>query len=262
MFITALCPTYRHPNLLASSLAMWEHQDYPLDRRRLVILDDDPTFDSQEGPGWELHAAQERLPSITAKYNHLLSLAPRDTDAFLVWEDDDMYFPGYVSAYAKVLHSHELCKPDTVLSDYAYPQTGKFQLEGAKGMFHSSLGFREDLIDRVGGSWDPGQLGWPPTDRADFDQMLQNRLHQEASSVASPWPRNASGEFIYHWHTDSAHCQSTMDQGADDETWYDRGEKAYARVPFEGKLIASLSDKMRSWVGMYHRGELDWTVKS
>src|SRR5690606_23546913 len=74
-FVVALCPTFRHPDLLANSVALWKRQDYPLDRRRLVILDDAGTFDPQRGPGWELHAAPGRFPSLPAKYNALVALA-------------------------------------------------------------------------------------------------------------------------------------------------------------------------------------------
>jgi len=39
MFITALCPTFRHPDLLENTLWLWDQQDYPADQRYLIIHD-------------------------------------------------------------------------------------------------------------------------------------------------------------------------------------------------------------------------------
>ena len=74
MFVTALCPTFRHPQLLATSLALWEMQDYPADKRQLLILDDGGTFFDHCDPtsNWTLIAKRIRFPSLPAKYNALL----------------------------------------------------------------------------------------------------------------------------------------------------------------------------------------------
>jgi len=211
MLITAICPTYNHPQLLANSVRLWEMQSYPARLRRLVILDDGGGFRSQAGDGWELVAAAGRFASLPEKYNALLALAPPETDAFLVWEDDDVYLPDYVAAHARVLRERELSKPSTVLSDYP----GRIVVEHADGRFHSTLGFRRELIERIG--------GWPLTKRADFDQQLIRTLQATAKSRASPWggvdPRGI--QFVYSWHTGAPHGQSTM-RSPCDETWYDR----------------------------------------
>ena len=235
MFITALCPTFRHPTLLQSSLALWNAQTYPAHLRRLVILDDGQTFDDDVGDTWELHSARQRLPSLPAKYNLLLSLAPPETDAFLVWEDDDTYLPEYVAAHAATLQNHELSHPRYVLSDY----TGYLVAEPAAGRFHSALGFRRSLIERIG--------GWPVTDRADFDQQLQTALHAAAASKGDPFASPASNNpwkipYVYGWHTGHAHCQSTMLSPAD-ELWYFRGAQAYAEVPHVGRLVARYDER-------------------
>lgn len=254
-FVTALCPTFRHPDLLANSLFLWLIQDYPHDRRLLVILDDDPTFNSdtmvndsdcrsyvrQRRTGgvfpylsdcamqrsWALWAMDSRMPTISDKYNFLLDASPMETDIFLTWEDDDIYLPTYVSSHVKALENAEFSKSDVVVTDFP----GELIVEGSHGRFHSSLAIRSELIDRIG--------GWPDTRRADFDQQLMSKLYTEAKGVAKPWPDDTPKEqipFIYRWHSGAAHCQSTMDLGPDDETWYDRGEQAYKKVPFVGKL--------------------------
>lgn len=249
MFITALCPTYRHPELLANSLALWEMQDYPSENRMLLILDDDPTFDSVQTifPAiWELEAHKERFPTISAKYNYMLERVPPKTDAVIVWEDDDIYLPGYVSAHAKALQEQWFSKPNIVMTDYI---KGRIIREGAKGRFHSTIGARMELIRQVG--------GWPDTRRADFDQQLMSSL-LKYSPQALPWPDDAKPqdvEFIYRWHSGAAHCQSTM-RSPDDETWYERGEKAYKPVPFVGRLEPKLDEFTTRMLDKYRRK--DW----
>ena len=125
----------------------------------------------------------------------------------------------------------EFSKADFVLGDYLFPQTGKLIEEGARGRFHSSMAIRKSLLERVG--------GWPDTKRADFDQQLMSKLYAEANEVVQPWKTAKESQFIYRWHSGAAHCQSTM-KSPDDETWYDRAEESYKKVPFVGKLRPKL----------------------
>ena len=248
--VTALCPTFRHPKLLANSVALWKLQDYPLEKRRLIILDDGQTFGPCSEPGWDLHSLPIRCRSISEKYNYMLDMMG-PTDIVLVWEDDDLYLPGYVSAHVSAILGNprhcdteetgelqsfidyrnmaEYSKPSRVLSDYP----GKIIEENAAGRFHSSIAFTADLILRLG--------GWPDTRRADFDQQLMSKLASEANKIVDPWPTGPI-PFIYRWHSGAAHCQSTMDRGPGDETWWDRAEQSYAKVPFVGKLEPKLDE--------------------
>jgi hypothetical protein len=230
-FITALCPTYRHPALLANSLALWLAQDYPLDRRELVILDDGQTFDAQFGDGWKLISAATRYPSLPAKYNALLGMMAPETDVVLVYEDDDIFLPRYCSTHAQALENAEFSKPSRILSDY----TGELAEENGAGRFHSSMAFRRELIERIG--------GWPDTKRADFDQQLMRRLATESKGIGDPC-QFAPPQYVYCWRTGAAHCQSTM-RSPDDTDWYERGEKAYKPVPFVGTLRPKIDERTR-----------------
>ncbi|MDE2473259.1 MAG: hypothetical protein KGL35_32270, partial [Bradyrhizobium sp.] len=195
-----------------------------------------------------LYTAPRRFPSLPAKFNALLQIA-NQPDAYLVWEDDDLYLPEYVARHAEVLARRQLSKPAAVLSDYP----GQIVIEGAAGRFHSTLGFRRELIEHVG--------GWPPTSRADFDQQLIDRLFRAARTSGDPFaqqlchaicptangscclPYDHAGEcrcdecfgnfqrtaqdlaqsipFVYRWHTGQPHGQATM-RAPDDESWYHR----------------------------------------
>ena len=232
-FVTAICPTFRHPTLLASSLALWLSQDYPAERRELIILDDGQTFDVQDGPNWMLWSETHRRRSLPDKYNALLSYARPHADIFLVWEDDDTYLPGYVRWHVDAMQrtGAEFSKPSRVLSDY----TGEIAEESrTNGRFHSSMAFTADLIRRIG--------GWPDTKRADFDQQLISRLKAEARGICDPAEGDGPLQYVYGWRTGAAHCQSTM-RAPDDETWYERGAEAYKEVPFVGRLVPQYDER-------------------
>lgn len=247
-YVVALCPTFRHPVLLANSVALWNLQDYPAEHRLLIICDDDGQFTTQAPElinvqdsrwslqSWMLYSHPTRFPSITAKYNYLLDKACEDDtpSIFLVWEDDDIYLPTYVSDHVKALEQADLSKPVVVLSDYNYPTTGALVAEGSAGRFHSSLAFRRELIERVG--------GWPDTKRADFDQQLIRLLHTECRQAASPWPSHtvpSKISYVYRWHSGAMHGQSTM-RSPDDETWYDKAYETHPKPEFIGSLRPKL----------------------
>ena len=50
-FVSCLCPTYRRPKLLENSIACFLAQDYPADRRELIVLDDAGELENQTGDG-------------------------------------------------------------------------------------------------------------------------------------------------------------------------------------------------------------------
>jgi len=60
--------------LLANSIACFEAQDYPADRRRLFILDDAGELAPQLGANWSIATTRTRYPSLRAKYNALVDL--------------------------------------------------------------------------------------------------------------------------------------------------------------------------------------------
>ena len=67
--VSCLCPTYRRPKLLKNSIACFEAQDYPADRRELIILDDAGELQNQTGAGWQIISIQRRFRSLPEKFN-------------------------------------------------------------------------------------------------------------------------------------------------------------------------------------------------
>ncbi|MDN7675518.1 glycosyltransferase family 2 protein [Burkholderia oklahomensis] len=98
-FVSVVCPTWNRRAFLPYLLYMYRYQDYPADRRELVILDDSP--ESNRDLIDQLAAAQsdrasiryyhevERM-SIGQKRNKLNGLARGD---YIVCMDDDDFYP-------------------------------------------------------------------------------------------------------------------------------------------------------------------------
>jgi hypothetical protein len=205
--VACLCPTYRRPRLLENAIACFLAQDYPADRRRLLILDDAGELSPQSGNGWEVFFTAVRFPTLPAKFNALTQLAG-DADVLAVWEDDDIYLPWHLSESVAAMVNTGWSHPSRVLSTYG----DTLHEEPAGGRFHASLVIRRECLKAVG--------GWPSTARADFDQQLIARLASTGPYGDPTYPRGPS--YVFRWGSTLAyHGQHGM-RGADDEAWYNR----------------------------------------
>ncbi|MEO3989857.1 glycosyltransferase family 2 protein [Pseudocitrobacter cyperus] len=96
-FVSVVCPTYNRREFLPYLLYIWQYQDYPADRRELVILDDSPTSNADliemmvdpALPNVRYIHSEERLV-LGQKRNMLNDLA---TGEYILCFDDDDYYP-------------------------------------------------------------------------------------------------------------------------------------------------------------------------
>lgn len=226
-FVTCLCPTFHRPKLLANALACYLAQDYPADRRELIILDDGQDFaPDQRGDNWQIYAVPTRFPSLPDKFNAAAKLRNRESTALIVWEDDDIYLPHHISSHVAAMQQMEFplsafSKPSTVLSTYP----GHVVLENAAGRFHASIAFRLDLFDHVG--------GWPLTKRADFDQQFMSLLAKNVRHLVADPCTIAPPSYCFRYGSTQAYHGQHFMQSPDDEGWYDR----VPRRPGNGDLI-------------------------
>jgi hypothetical protein len=202
--LACLCPTYGRFRLVENSIACFLAQDYPAEKRRLLILDDSGAIPPQAGDGWQVVGVKSRRPSLPAKYNEMVRLFGGWPDICVVWEDDDIYLPWHLSSYAKALSGQGWCHPERVWSTYS----GSPEIEGAQGRFHASLAMRRETLEQVG--------GWPNTGAADFDQQLLASLN----GTGPPASPGTVPSYVFRWgSTNHPHGQGFM-SGAKDETWY------------------------------------------
>jgi hypothetical protein len=210
----ALCPVYQgNPvHLVNNAIECFLRQDYPADRRHLVVFDDTNHFRSSYSNGehahWHFVYSRRRTTSLPGKYNILSRMMP--ADIYAVWEADDIYLPWHISAGVTAMEEEDLAwsKPSQVWTDYA----GPLGLEDASGRFHGSLLIDRDLLYEV---------RWPDTLRSDYDQMFMKDLTSCVGRPADPCEHGCSS-YCFRWtSTQSVHGESFSTGPADTE-WYER----------------------------------------
>jgi hypothetical protein len=172
--LSALCCTYLRPHTLGRVIESFQRQDYPLELRELVILDDAGQYGNQEGQGWRIISTDKRYPSLGAKRNACAALASPDSQGFLVCDDDDIYFPHWFSTQAKALHLAEWSRPSVVYHEKA----GALREYPTNGIYHGGWAFRRSTFERFGGydpAWNNGE-----------DQELMRRMLAAGVSIADP----------------------------------------------------------------------------
>ncbi len=102
MNIAAVCVTYLRPRQLGWMIRCFLEQDYPADKRELIVLDDAGQYEDQQGGGWRLISTGRRFATLGEKRNAAAALAD-GVEALAVWDDDDLYLPWALSASAAAL---------------------------------------------------------------------------------------------------------------------------------------------------------------
>lgn len=206
-FVSCLCPTYRSPDTLETVIECFRRQDYPIDRRELLILEDAQEIPSQSGDGWRLVQLPARANSLAEKYNTLARMSRGSVIA--VWEHDEFYAPDHLSRHVAAIQSTRdslvLAKDPKVWGDcHGWPP----QLDGAGGRFHASLVFTRTLLDAVG--------GWPDTQERDFDLRLIAAMTARGKTVEP----SGDPSYVFRWHGSGTwHAQWFM-EGEDKTKWW------------------------------------------
>jgi hypothetical protein len=203
MKIAAICCTYLRSHLLEHLLECWTRQDYPGENRELIILDDAGEYRSQRGDGWELISIPRRFTSLGEKRNASAALASIDTDAFAIWDDDDLYLPWALSSSVKALEKAPLSRPSQVL----YRHGDHFQRYETGGLYHGGWAFTKRLFREVGGY---RHFSGPE------DQELLGRMLAAGADTADPLDDGTPPFYCYVNDTNSFHI-SWM--GSNDPVW-------------------------------------------
>jgi hypothetical protein len=222
-FVSCLCSTYRHPKLLRNAVACFLAQDYPADRRELIILDDYGQYTNRSYPGgYHVVSIKRRFGSLAEKRNACAALALRPetkpTDVLCGWDDDDIYLPHHISAHVKAMTTvkpslammykddQKYSHPSTILSLYGR----KLHTEQGRGRFEGSFAFTRAALE--------GSGGWPITRKAEHDQTFIGQLTESCGMVVDPC-EHGPPSYVYRWETTGTeHCSGYAPRGL---SWYD-----------------------------------------
>jgi len=218
MYLACLMPTFGRPSLAANSLALYLRQKLEGHTADLFILDDAGQIASQCGgePGhrWHVYANDQRYPTLPAKYRELVSLAGPEAEAYVVWDDDDVYLPWHLAAHADTLARYAWSHPSAIYSTYGRQSIDdRPAIEPAAGRFHGALGIRRDTLQDLG--------GWIQTADATFDQQMLAALgrYGRPGDPCRAAGRIDNPSYVYRWSdTERWHCSGVMDC----PDWYQR----------------------------------------
>lgn len=153
--ICAVCPTFNRPELLPRAIRSFEKQTY--ENRYLIVIDDLGQYENQRGDRWELISVP-RFKTLGEKRNFGAAHAPRDTWAYAVWDDDDLYMPWHLEGIAEALHRGEFVQPrhavDFWYGNWVVVETFKRRINGLpinRFSYHGCWAYTKRLFDIIGG---------------------------------------------------------------------------------------------------------------
>lgn len=239
-FVSCICLTYARPPshtyLLEEAIESYLRQDYPPDRRELIVLNDCPEQELMVvGPNglghthkyWtkedlsdytdlRIYNKYDRFASLGEKYNKAIDLSVGTY--ILPWEDDDLSLPWRISQAVKQVSGKDYYwKPPQVIY---WPQGGKPVFKHPVGVRHHAGIFTREAWKRVGGY--PRKSG---SQDAEFDAALKG--------YALPsYPRGipaAEWAYIYRWGVSNCHLSGQVPHDAFYADW---GKRPVAKGSF------------------------------
>lgn len=219
------CPSYQH--LLEETIASFLAQDYPADRRELVILNDcpkqrltfSPEITSRLGNVTIHQGHYPRFVSLGEKYNAAIALSKGQV--ILPFEDDDISLPNRISQAVKALDH-----PRWGLLDYFNPQrTWYLDSRGlhsghTHGVCHNASAFSRSAWKAVG--------GYPAVSGAQ-DAIMDERLKCKATALPLT-DDPATWSYIYRWSVSPCHLSG---KAPHDEFYKEVGEWPVEEGTFE-----------------------------
>lgn len=200
MKLAAICCTYKRPSQLAQAVESFLRQDYPMELREMVVLDDAGQYDPEalaHVPGVRLVSLKHRFRTLGEKRNSSAAIASPDTDAYCVWDDDDIYLPWHMSAAAMALANADYSIPSVVYTD----EQIRLERRSNERLFHGAWSFRRQAFEQASGY---------PFIQSGQDQGLLQRFHSGQFRCADSIAFDARPSYIYRWHTGHACHFSAM----------------------------------------------------
>ncbi|HUT14096.1 MAG TPA: glycosyltransferase family A protein [Thermoguttaceae bacterium] len=199
MKIAAVCCTFLRPRQLGHLIRCFLEQDYPAEKRELVILDDAGQYDNQQGDRWRLVSTDRRFPTLGEKRNAAAALVSGDVEALAVWDDDDLYLPWALRASVAALEVAPWSRPSLVL--HPQPSPPGLRQHETGGLFHGGWAYARPAFEQVG--------GYPAVNNGE-DQAFARRLKQAGVDEADPIQLGMAPFYVYSWNAGSGWHLSGM----------------------------------------------------
>lgn len=221
--IACICPSYRRPDCLRTTLAQFQAQVLETCEAHLFILEDSGLWDGHGGENWDMMSFRYRCDTFGQKFNRLCKMA-KDLgyDAVVVFEDDDIYLPGHVEAHAKVLASHRYSVPSRKVVDcHRKHPIGLLEWSDLREEtnplptgLHGSWAFWLDMWEAVG--------GYPEMPMDGFDLGFGNRLMLTGAKPGD-YCEFTTPQYGYRWSSaPGKNCRNASAYSSAGQLYYDR----------------------------------------
>jgi glycosyltransferase involved in cell wall biosynthesis len=182
-FISCKCITYGRVSTLEESIESFLKQDYPLDKRELIIVNDYPLqtliFDH---PQVKIVNLSKTFDTIGEKENYATELC--QGDIICQWDDDDVALPNHLQNVAKYM---------TEEVNILHWETGVLchstGIENVGWIGNSGIVFRKSAWKAIGGH---------PLENAGYDMTFIERLHIHGGRLFAKLPKEEASWF-YMW---------------------------------------------------------------
>lgn len=193
-FVSAICPTFgrapAHLHLLEECLYWWTQQDYPIEKRELVIYNDaaNQTIICHT-PGVRVINTATRCRTLGGKYDEAITASIGNI--IIPWEDDDISLPHRITQVVGKLKDRFYFNPEARW----YQENGKLFLDHKQNQCHHAGGYWIDFWKHMGGYG-------PYTGNQDshFDQRA--KAH---GGCADPLEYVTEWSYIYRWGVSNLH---------------------------------------------------------
>jgi len=116
MRIAALCATYKRPLLLGRAIHCFLADPY--ENAKLFVLDDTGGFENKDYGRWQMVSVPTRYPDLGTKRAALVDLIDSSFDAFVIRDEDDVFWPHALTCQAKALEEKPWTQPDFVYEQF------------------------------------------------------------------------------------------------------------------------------------------------
>jgi len=212
--IACLCPVYRRPRLTENIVACFLAQQCDMPSK-LIVVDDGPSFYSEENDKYVVISQSERFPDLGSKYNFAADLAVKKYDAeiLVVWEDDDVYLPWHLQSIVHALKETgaQWAKPSLVFTP---SEKGFDTIPFNRVMYNYHA-----AISLMRKAWE--EVKWPTDGKINYDARFMCALEDKFGEAADTLSYNPTPSYVFRFgSTKSYHGQSLCMGNLNDTNWY------------------------------------------
>lgn len=177
-FWSVCCPTYKRPELLAEFYDCFLKQDYPLNRRELIILDDAGQFVPFEDKknGVKLVSISSKYKRIGEKRNAFWELVLPESEFYVPADDDDLYLPHWLRTLGENARNADVVAPIRCV-EWKWRKPAIF-CHSQYPFLHAAHAIRLSLLRQVG--------GYPLKPRQEDCAMFERLKQMQARKIYVP----------------------------------------------------------------------------